>query len=391
MNIKYILLCLSVWGCQTLRAQSPAWLDTLAANNTTLQTLKQQAEAESLQSRSDLRWEDPEVEIGHVFASPKGVEASTSVSVTQKFNWAQLTGQTRKAVRAAQAAAQHNYRTERMNILAEGRRLLTRVVYSNRLCQELEQRLQRALEIQELYEGRYADGDISRIEWNKVRLNTSVARTELEGARTERKALWLELERLNGGRPLEVTDTAYSLPALPALVDLEQLIESRHPLLQRADASVSQAQSEVKVARAQAFPALSVGYTGEFAKGIRSNGIKFGVSLPLWGKSRTRVTANRARLTAYELNRDDLRLQLRAQLRRQYAETLDRQTSADNLQRDLDGTDNDLYLRRSLEAGQISLLDYLLELSFYYGARTTWLETERDARLALAELWNLIP
>ena len=64
--------------------------------------------------------------------------------------------------------------------------------------------------------------------------------------------------------------------------------------------------------------------------------------------------------------------------------------SVSDLQRDLAGTDNNYYLRRLLEEGQISLLDYLLELSFYYTARTALLEAERDSQLAQADLWSLL-
>ena len=87
----------------------------------------------------------------------------------------------------------------------------------------------------------------------------------------------------------------------------------------------------------------------------------------------------------------DASRQLRAEITRQYTAVLDLQNSVGNLQRDLSGTDNDYYLRRSLEEGQISLLDYLLELSFYYNARTALLEAERDAQLAQAGLWSMIP
>ena len=48
--------------------------------------------------------------------------------------------------------------------------------------------------------------------------------------------------------------------------------------------------------------------------------------------------------------------------------------------------DNAHLLRRSLDLGQISLLDYLLELSFYYTARTAQLEAEREANLAISDL-----
>ena len=49
-------------------------------------------------------------------------------------------------------------------------------------------------------------------------------------------------------------------------------------------------------------------------------------------------------------------------------------------------TANAELLDRALAEGQISVMDYLLETSFYYDARTAQLEAERDAQLAAAAL-----
>ena len=43
-------------------------------------------------------------------------------------------------------------------------------------------------------------------------------------------------------------------------------------------------------------------------------------------------------------------------------------------------------LRKALEAGEISLLNYLLQIEAYYDAYNSMLEVERDYALAEAEL-----
>ena len=388
--MKYILFLLFACGIQQLYAQSPAWLDTLAANNTTLKTLEQKVEAELARNRATLRWDDPEAEVGYVFGTPKGVNAETSVSLTQSLDWGLLTGQKQKMIHAGNEVVLQNYLAERQQILAEGRRQLIQAVYYNRLCAELTDRLVRAREIQQLYETKFAQGDINRLEWNKVRLNTSITQTELDRARTAQRALNHELQRLNGGRELICTDTTYTLPALPAMVDLMRQVEERHPLYKGAEAAVTQASKAVKVARTEALPTLSVGYTGAFTKGLRSHGMKAGITIPLWGQNRVKIKENRLQLAAEKMELKDVALQLRTAVSRQYTTAMTLQNTADQLYRDLVATDNSYYLRRSLEEGQISLLDYLLELSFYYTARTALLEAERDARLAQAEVWNML-
>lgn len=90
------------------------------------------------------------------------------------------------------------------------------------------------------------------------------------------------------------------------------------------------------------------------------------------------------------MERADAAKRLETNLMKRYASARNLRQTADKLTEDLARADNAHLIRRSLELGQISLLDYLLEISFYYNARTQQLEAERDAQMALVELWQLI-
>ena len=53
----------------------------------------------------------------------------------------------------------------------------------------------------------------------------------------------------------------------------------------------------------------------------------------------------------------------------------------------LERGDNRKLLENALEKGEISLLDYLVEIGFYYDAVDNLLETEKDRELAISYLW----
>jgi len=66
---------------------------------------------------------------------------------------------------------------------------------------------------------------------------------------------------------------------------------------------------------------------------------------------------------------------------------------ASRLQRDaityrdaLSSYHNGAYLRKALDSGEISLLNYLLEMTYYYDVMNKVLETEKELGLTLAEL-----
>ncbi len=367
-------------------AQRPALLDSIEANNTSLQALVVQTQATMQQNRSDMRLSDPEAEVGYFFGSPKGIPNRVNVSVSQSLDWGVITGRRRKLAKAGDIVAHENYRLQRQTVLAEALQTLTQMVYYNRLCNELDERLQLAQEMQLLYEKKFAEGDLNQLEVNKVKLNATVAQAELRRAQSERQALQLNLQRLNGGKPLECNDTLYYAEALPALADLMAQVKESHPQVLSSEGAIKQSLQQLKLAKSESWPTFSVGYSGEYVKDSKYSGITLGMSIPLWGNTRAKVRQSRTEVLARQLDLADVETQLSASLQQQYATALALQQTADRLKDELKLTGNARLLRRSLDEGQISLLDYLLELSFYYDARTAQLEAERDARLAAAAL-----
>ena len=67
------------------------------------------------------------------------------------------------------------------------------------------------------------------------------------------------------------------------------------------------------------------------------------------------------------------------------ADTL--QQNVQKLRQSLSDYNNEPLLKKALETGEISLLNYLLETEFYYNAINKTLEAERDFELAAAKLW----
>lgn len=378
----YILVLLSL----PVKAQQAALLDSIEAHNTSLRALRAQVDAEVWQNKAELRLSDPEAEVGYMFGTPKGVPNRVNVNVSQPLDWGVITGRKRKWAEAGNQVSQGNYRLQRQAVLSEAYLGLTQVVYYNRLCNELAERLRLAKEVQALYEKKFAQGDINQLEVNKVKLNASVAQADLQRAESERQTLLLDLQRMNGGLPLHCPDTLYASAPLPSLADLQQSVAAEHPQIAGGQAAIAQSEQQLKLSRSEAWPTFSVGFAGEYVKGTNYSGLTLGLSLPLWGNSRTKVRQSRAELVARKLDLADARTQLASSVQQQYASALALQQTADRLSSEIQVVSNAHLLRRSLDEGQISLLDYLLELSFYYDARTAQLEAERDARLAVAAL-----
>lgn len=374
-----------------LKSGWESWMAQIAQNNTTLKALHRQMQASVLANGSNLSLTDPDAEVAYLVGTPKGVPNRTNMSLTQSLDWDVLLGRRRALAKANNQVAYNDYRRAVQQVLTEADEQFTTLVYYNKLCGELSQRQTLAEEIERLYQQKFERGDINQLEVNKVRLNASVSRADWARANNDRQQILANLQRLNGGHAVAFTDTVYPLAgkALPPLVDFQSALAGSLAV-QTAQAAVAQSEAEIKVAKAEGLPALTVGFQGEYIKQNNYSGLSLGFSVPIWGNSRKKIRKAEAELAANRLTVDDVIYQERAQVAKLYASAHQLQQAANALQKDMQLMNNDQLLRRSLELGQISLLDYLLELSFYYTARTSQLEAERDAQLAVSALRSKI-
>lgn len=384
-----LLVAAGLLAAASLHAQSPALLDTIARNNPTLRAALAGRRAAEAANRAETRLPNPEAEVAYLAGSPSGVPNRTNVSLTQELDWGVLTGRRKGLVEAADRTAAARQRGVYREVMADALEQLVLLVHGNRMVAEMEARLALAQQVEGLCLKLYDKGDLTEPEMNKARLNTVVAKADRQRAADERAAVMARLRALNGGLSFVCNDTVYSLPADDLCRAAETRSLPRTAAVEGAEAAVAEAEAEVKLARAQQWPSFTVGFQGEYIRQNNYSGLSLGLSLPLWGNKRAEVRRREAELLASRLDLADTQLTAGAQQELLAQKTRRLLQVADELHQGLLATSNSRLLQRSLELGQISLLDFLLETSFYYAARTAWLEAERDAYLSAAAIRSL--
>ncbi|MGL5228345.1 MAG: TolC family protein, partial [Bacteroidales bacterium] len=78
--------------------------------------------------------------------------------------------------------------------------------------------------------------------------------------------------------------------------------------------------------------------------------------------------------------------QLYSQLQTLYNRTSGLKNVADNYRAALSSANNSILLKKALDAGEISLLDYIVEIGLYYNTINQALQAELDYQKAFAEL-----
>lgn len=389
---KYIILIAVLALTGPVAAQQPidAVLQQIERNNTTLEALRKQTEADKLQNKTGITLPDPEVSFDYLWGDPSAIGNRKDFGVSQSFDIATIAGSRRRVADAQNGLLDVEYRAGRMAVLLEAKQTCIQLIYYNALKAELEQRLAHAQAVADFYDRQLADGNANRLEVNKARLSLSAAQGELRRNEVERANLLSELQRLNGGEPIAFDQAVYAQPVLPQ--DFEAWYDeaaAANPALAYARQNVELKRREMKLGKLSGLPQISAGYMSELVPESNFRGITLGLSVPLWS-NRNRVKQAKAAVVAAELQQKDATVQFYERLRNQYDRTLGLQRTAGEYRKALAELDNTQLLRRALDAGEISLLDYIVELGLYYTTVDEALAAERDYELALTELQSVM-
>ena len=377
-----LLVSLSLHAQQDINAV----LASIEENNTTLQASRETMEAQKLANRTGIYLSNPEVEFGYLWGDPATIGKRTDFSVTQSFDLATLTGRKSSVANEQNVLAEWEYKMERMNILLEAKRYCIDLIYYNALLQELDLRLKHAETIAAGYEERLKRGDVSLLEYNKARLNLSSAQGEISRVEVERSSLLEQLKLLNGGEAISVESAEFEPLLLPPRFDDWYLsAEEQSPALAYIRQQVAIEKQQVALSKAMNLPTLTAGYLSEKVVGETYQGFTVGVSIPLW-ENKNQVKQARAAVKAAESRVEDGKQQFYSGLQLLYNRTAGLKTTAENYRQSLEMANSSELLKKALDAGEMSLLEYVLEMGLYYDTVNRALEAERDYQLAYAEL-----
>ena len=386
MRKMFFFVMMTAACCVQAQNEVERVLQSVEQHNTTLVALRHETEAAKVGNHTNLNLPNPEVEFGYLWGSPSSIGHRKDVSAMQSFDFATVTGAKRRLARQQDALADWQYKESRMQLLLEAHHLCLDAIYYNAMCKELMQRKQYAEEITSAQQKRLEQGDINRIEYNQVKLDLAAVCAELMRCNTERAAVMAELQRLNGGEPLLIEATDY--PAVAIANDFEAWYaeaEQKSPALAYVKQQIDVANRELAVRRADGLPTVSLGFMGEYVSGENYQGVKVGMSIPLWA-NKNRVRQAKAEVEAAKATQTDARQQFYSRLHNLFVQQRGLRQVVQSYQEALRATDNTSLLKKALDAGSISTMDYLLGARMYYDAVNQKMDACRAWQKTVAEM-----
>ncbi|MDR0845315.1 MAG: TolC family protein [Tannerella sp.] len=380
------LLFLGGTGSTSAQNGVVAVLSSVEQNNTTLKALRESAEAQKLENRTGIYLANPEVEFNRLWGSPGAIGNRTDVSVTQSFDIPTVTGMKSRIAEGRNDMVEWQYKSDRLQILLDAKLDCIELIYYNALKKELDMRLDHAQALAGAYKEKLEQGDVNILEYNKAQLNLATVQGEMSRVDVERNALLQNLKRLNGGIAVLLEDAQYGEQAFPLHFDEWYAgAEQKNPVLAYVRQEVEVSRKQVNLSKAMGLPVFSAGYMSEKIVGEHYQGITLGVSIPLW-ENKNKVRQAKAAVRAAEFRETDSKQQFYSRLQTQYEQATGLKAVAAAYRKSIETLNSTALLKKALDAGEISLLDYIVEIGLYYETINRTLEAERDFQKSFAGL-----
>jgi outer membrane protein TolC len=392
MRALIILISILTVGYSSVSAQGSVdrIISEVEKNNTGLSALRSKAEAQKLGNKTGIYLKNPEIGFNYMWGSPTLIGNRTDMSFDQTFDFPTAYRYKGQIAAGRNEQVDMDYQQARFSLIQQVRQLCIDLAYTSSMQVEYIKRMENAQSIANSYQAKFDQGDAGIIDLNKARLNLLSIKKEAESNSIGQQALLAELASLNGGTPVQWSETTYPAREIPA--DFEQWYqkaESANPMLVWLKKEIEISGQQEKLQLALGLPKFSAGYLSEKIVGEHFQGVTLGMSLPLW-ENKNAVKQAKAQSLAVQDTQRDRKLMFYNQLKMYHAKAVSLHNSVGDYQLALKNIDNGVYLKKALEAGEISLIDYILELSLYYEGQTRLLAAERDLNRVIAELYQFL-
>ncbi len=364
-----------------------ALVDSVIKNNTSLKAEDARIRSELLNSRSDNMLSAPEADFEYQWGR-KAAGDKLNAGISQEFDWPGAYKARREAMKTKSRALQFLSRSNELDKRLEIKLLYIDIINNKKNRELLKERIEIMGQLIDKYSRGVSLGQLALLDLNKLKIENLRLKNSLTDFETEFTALKLSLEKLNGGKSCDaIIECLNEYPddvVLP-LSEYDRLLAESDPMAMYGDAAAESQLQEVKAEKMMRLPGFSVGYRYSLEEGEVFNGFALGIKLPSYSSS-AKIKAAEALSESLSYENESIGAERRADM------IANREKAIDLLQKyseykALMKNDNSVaQLKKSLDGGEISIIDYLAEMDFFLEATQEMLKLEYDYMVALTNL-----
>lgn len=382
----YSFLIVSVCGlAANAQGDCVDYLKKVEANNFGLKVAQKRAEQAVVAAGTGIAPDDPQFSFGHM---RNGGEYEQDVELMQGFDFPTVYVQRMRMAKRSKELAGKELQWNRQELLLQAQKEYFRYVFLEKKHVLTEQQKASTLKLGEAIDFRYKIGDATVIEQQKVSLANTSAENFCKLVTNEINQQIALLELIAGQKELKLKTEAY--PAAPNLtLDSILALYSKAPQIVVQQQRIANAEGRIGLAKAQWLPSFAIGYARVTSPAENLSGVRASISIPLW-RNRNTVRSAKAQLASEGAVLVQQELVLEQQVRALFAQQQTMATSLESMREAIEKNDVPVFLLKALKEGEMSLIDYLNEIGFFYEKKLELLELEYNYKLIGLELYKVL-
>lgn len=363
-------------------------LADIAKNNKSIKANNQYWEAKKLLYKTGLAPYNPKIEYEYMPGSPASAGTQTDIFILQQFDFP--TAYIKKNQVAKEQIIQSEFQviSYRQTILLSAKQYCIDLIYYNKMQEELNKRLQNAAIVHDFYQLKFTNGDANILDVNKAKLQLIDIKNEVRLNQSKINQLIQKLTELNGGMAIVFTETSYPLtPVLPDFKTLENEIEENDPDLKSIHQQNEIDKKKVALSKAMSLPKLEAGYRSQELLGQTLQGIHLGLTIPLW-QNKNSVKHQKAHLFYNDLQIEEHGNEHYYEIQQLYEKYENLNIAITEYQKIIIAVSNVELLDKALELGEISAIQYFMEVNYFNHSFDNYLFLEKEFHQVIAALYK---
>ena len=387
---KIIISIVAFTVVTSVSAQTPIdqILRNIETNNKELQANAQLVASQKLESKTDNNLPDPTLSYAHLWNNKDKNNTIGELVVSQSFDFPSLYFTRNKLNQLKSGAFDGQKEVFRQSILLQAKEVCLDIIMLRKQKLILAERLRNAEELSAMYTKRLQTGDANVIETNKINLELLNVRTEASMNESALRNKMQELTALNGNIPVVFEENNYPAAVLPANYDeLKNEVIASDYTLQALNSQSLAARQQITVNKSQWLPKLELGYRRNTESGEPFNGVVVGFSFPLF-ENRNKVKVAKAQSLNVDLLKESATLSVESELVQLYRDATTLRTSMNEYEKTFQAQQDLAMLKEALTGGQISMIEYFVEVSVVYQSKQNYLQLENQYQKAIAKIYK---
>ena len=380
---RITILAATLFALSGLQAQTSidGVLRNIETNNKELQANAQLIASQKLETRTDNNLPDPTLSYAHLWNNKDKNNTIGELVVSQSFDFPSLYATRNQLNRLKAGAFDGQKSVFRQGILLQAKDVCLDIIMLRKQQQILTERLRNAEELSAMYAKRLQTGDANVIETNKINLELLNVKTEASLNETALRNKIQELTALNGNIPVVFEDADYPAVIFPSnYEELKTEVLASDYTLQALNSESAAARKQIAVNKSQWLPKLELGYRRNTESGEPFNGVVVGFSFPLF-ENRNKVKIAKAQSLNVDLQRANTSVQVESELTQLYREAHTLRTSMEEYEKTFQAQQDLSLLKQALTGGQISMIEYFVEVSVVYQSKQNYLQLRNVSKI----------